>query len=103
MSLMQPEVAKRAVERILTKANPENEAAYAVIFQAVKVCIDAGMSRRAAAKYLGVSPRRIDRHGQYFRTARSVRTLFREALTSTTYPVHEENAKRKLIEWAWKP
>ena len=98
-----PEAAKRAVGRILTKANPENEAAYVVIFRAVKICIDAGMSRRQSAKYLGVSPRRIDRHGQYFRTARSVRTLFGEALTSTSIPIHEENAKRKLIEWAWKP
>lgn len=97
-----PPEAKRAVERILTKANLENEAAYAVIFRAVKVCLAAGMSRRAAAKYLGVSPRRIDKHGQYFRTARSVRTLFKEALTSTTYPMHEENAKKTLIQWAWK-
>lgn len=97
-----PEAAKRAVERILSKANLENEATYAVIFRAVKVCLEAGMSRRATAKYLGISPRRIDRHGQYFRTARSVRTLFSEALTSTSIPVHEENAKRKLIEWAWK-
>lgn len=97
-----PPEAKRAVERILTRANPENEAAYAVIFRAVKVCLDAGMKRKEAARYLGVSPRRIDKHGQYFRTARSVRTLFREALTSTTYPIQEEKAKKALIQWAWK-
>ena len=98
-----PEEAKRAVGRILTKANPENEVAYAVIFRAVKVCIAAGMSRRQSAKYLGVPARRIDRHGQYFRTARSVRTLFSEAFASTSNPIQEDNAKRKLIEWAWKP
>lgn len=45
MSQTPPE-AKIAVERILTKANPENEAAYAVIFRAVKICIEAGMNRR---------------------------------------------------------
>ena len=38
-----PPEAKQAVERILTKANPENEAAYAVIFRAVRICIEAGM------------------------------------------------------------
>lgn len=97
-----PPEAKRAVERILTRANLENEAAYAVIFRAVKVCLEAGMKRKETARYLGVSPRRIDKHGQYFRTARSVRTLFKEALTSTTYPVDEENAKKALIQWAWK-
>ena len=54
MSQTPPE-AKIAVERILTKANPENEAAYAVIFRAVKICIEAGMNRRQTARYLGVS------------------------------------------------
>lgn len=98
-----PPEAKLAVERVLTKANPENEAAYAVIFRAVRICIEAGMNRRQTARYLGVPARRIDRHGQYFRSARSVRFLFGEAFRSTSIDVPAEDAKAKLIAWAWKP
>lgn len=101
MSQTPPE-AKIAVERILTKANPENEASYAVIFRAVRICIEAGMNRKETARYLGVSARRIDRHGQYFRTAKSVRTLFREAFHSRSIDVPADDAKEKLIRWAWK-
>ncbi|MBG6226644.1 hypothetical protein IWX63_003243 [Arthrobacter sp. CAN_A2] len=97
-----PLEAKLAVERILTKANPENEAAYAVIFRAVKICIEAGMNRRQTARYLGVSARRIDKHGQYFRTAKSVRTMFGEAFCSTSIDVPAEDAKKRLVAWAWK-
>ncbi|OUM44678.1 hypothetical protein [Arthrobacter sedimenti] len=97
-----PPEAKRAVERILTKANPENEAAYAVIFRAVKICIDAGMNRKEAARYLGVSARRIDKHGQYFRTARSVKILFSEAVRSTSIDSHAEEAQKALVAWAWR-
>ncbi|MHA7284267.1 hypothetical protein [Arthrobacter sp. TMS2-4] len=102
MSQTPPE-AKLAVERILTKANPENEAAYAVIFRAVRICIEAGMNRKETAQYLGVSARRIDKHGQYFRTAKSVKTLFGEAFRSTSIEVPAEDAKAKLIQWAWRP
>lgn len=98
-----PEAAKRAVGRILTKTTLENEAAYAVIFQAVKICIAAGMNRRQSARYLGVSTRRIDRHGQYFRTAQSVRTLFAGTLDAPATYIPAEQTKAKLIEWAWKP
>lgn len=97
-----PPEAKQAVERILTKANPENEAAYAVIFRAVKICIEAGMNRRQAARYLGVSARRIDKHGQYFRTAKSVKTMFGEAFGSRLIDMPAEDAKVKLIQWAWR-
>lgn len=97
-----PPEAKCAVERILTKANLEGEAAYAVIFRAVQICIEAGMNRRDTAKYLGISARRIDKHGQYFRTARSIRTLFGEAFRSTSIDVPAEDAKASLIKWAWK-
>ena len=97
-----PSEAKRAVERILTRANLENEATYAVIFRAVRVCLDAGMKRRETARYLGVSPRRIDRHGQYFRTARSVRSLFKGTLDSPSTYIPADEARRSLIQWAWK-
>lgn len=101
MSQTPPE-AKIAVERILTKANPENEAAYAVIFRAVRICIEAGMNRRQTARYLGVPTRRIDRHGQYFRTAKSMKTLFGDAFRSTSIDVPAEDAKAKLVAWAWQ-
>lgn len=97
-----PQEAKRAVERILTKATPENEAAYAVIFRAVRICIEAGMNRKETARYLGVSARRIDRHGQYFRTAKSVRALFRGAFRATSIDLPAEEAKTSLVAWAWR-
>jgi hypothetical protein len=74
-----------------------------VIFRAVKICVAAGMSRRQSAKYLGISARRIDRHGQYFRTARSVRNLFAGTLDAPATYIPAEEAKTKLVEWAWKP
>jgi hypothetical protein len=71
-----PQEAQLAVKRVLAKVNKENEAAYRVIFEAVKICIVSGMNRREAARFLGVQARRIDRRGQYFRSLLATRNLF---------------------------
>ncbi len=77
-----PQEAQLAVKRVLSEVNKEEEAAYRVIFEAVKICLASGMKRREAAKFLGVQARRIDRRGQYFRSLLATRDLFRSAFLS---------------------
>ena len=76
-----PEKAQKAVQSVLLEVPREHEAAYRVIFEAVKVCLLAGMDRRAAASYLGISPWRIDGQGRYFRSLKATRDLFRSAFS----------------------
>lgn len=96
-----PQDAQIAVKRVLAEVGKEDEAAYRVIFEAVKVCIAAGMGRRQAATYLGVSPRRIDRHGQYFRTLMATRTMFRGAFSGRPTVVEADQVDA-IVRRAWR-
>ena len=96
-----PQDAQTAVKRVLAEVGKEDEAAYRVIFEAVKVCIAAGMERRQAARFLGVSPRRIDRHGQYFRTLMATRNLFRGAFSGRPTAVEADQVDA-IVRRAWK-
>jgi hypothetical protein len=96
-----PQDAQLAVKRVLSKVHKEDEAAYRVIFEAVKICIVSGMNRREAAKFLGVQARRIDRRGQYFRSFLATRDLFRGALNSGLSPSANE-AVDAMVRRAWK-
>lgn len=96
-----PRDAQTAVKRVLAEVGREDEAAYRVIFEAVKVCIAAGMERRQAARFLGVSPRRIDRNGQYFRTLMATRNLFRGAFSGRPTAVEADQVDA-IVRRAWK-
>ena len=76
-----PEKAQKAVQSVLAEVPREHEAAYRVIYEAVKVCLASGMERRAAAGYLGIARWRIDRQGRYFRSLKATRNLLRSALS----------------------
>lgn len=97
-----PQDAQLAVKRVLTEVNKENEAAYKVIFEAVKICIASGMSRREAAKFLGVQARRIDRRGQYFRSLMATRKLFRGAFSAAGSATAEASEVEAIVRRAWK-
>ncbi|MEO3935028.1 hypothetical protein WMO79_19715 [Micrococcaceae bacterium Sec7.4] len=97
-----PQDAQLAVKRVLAEVNKENEAAYRVIFEAVKICMASGMNRREAAKFLGVRARRIDRRGQYFRSLLATRDLFRGALNAGSRPSADAADVEAIIRRAWK-
>jgi hypothetical protein len=97
-----PQQAQQAVSRVLSEAPREHEAAYRVIFQAVNICIAAGMGRRETARYLGIKARRIDRHGHYFRTLRATRDLLRGAFAARTFNNTTEAVTDSIIRRAWK-
>ena len=97
-----PQDAQLAVKRVLTKVHKEDEAAYRVIFEAVKICIVSGMDRREAAKFLGVHARRIDRRGQYFRSFLATRDLFRGAFNSGLSSSDDAEAVDAMVRRAWK-
>jgi hypothetical protein len=97
-----PEDAQRAVKRVLAEVNNENEAAYRVIFEAVKICIAAGMNRRETAGFLGVQARRIDRRGQYFRSLLATRNLFRGARNAGGRAYADAADVEAIVRRAWK-
>lgn len=97
-----PQDAQLAVKRVLTKVHKEDEAAYRVIFEAVKICIVSGMNRREAAKYLGVQSRRIDRRGQYFRSLMATRILFRGTLNAGADSSADAAEVEAIVRRAWK-
>lgn len=97
-----PEDAQQAVKRVLAEVNNENEAAYRVIFEAVKVCIAAGMNRRETARFLGVQARRIDRRGQYFRSLLATRNLFRGARNAGGRAYADAADVEAIVRRAWK-
>lgn len=97
-----PEDAQQAVKRVLAEVNNENEAAYRVIFEAVKICIAAGMDRREAARFLGVQARRIDRRGQYFRSLLATRNLFRSARNAGGRAYADAADVEAIVRRAWK-
>lgn len=72
-----PQQAKTAVQKVLTEVPREHEAAYQVIYAAVRICMEVGMERKATAQFLGISRWRIDKQGRYFRSIRATRDLFR--------------------------
>ena len=88
---MDPDTAKRAVQSVVTEVGISHEAAIRVIMEAVHVCIDAGMTRRATASHLGVSARRITKTGHYVRNWPEVRSLFRGSMTNFDYAEHTSN------------
>lgn len=77
-----PQESREAVLRVLAEVDREHEAAYAVISKAVSMCISSGMGRKETAKFLGVSPWRIDSSGRYFRSLRATRNLLHNALAA---------------------
>ncbi|MDO5867016.1 MULTISPECIES: hypothetical protein [Paenarthrobacter] len=79
-----PQQAKTAVQKVLAEVPREHEAAYQVIYAAVRICVEAGMERKAAAGFLGISRWRIDKQGRYFRSLRATRELFRGAFSATS-------------------
>lgn len=97
-----PQDAQLAVKRVLAKVPKEDEAAYRVIFEAVKICIVSGMNRREAAKFLGVQARRIDRRGQYFRSLLATRNLFRGALNAGGGSSADAAEVEAIVRRAWK-
>ena len=97
-----PQDAQQAVKRILAEVDNENEAAYRVIFEAVKICIAAGMNRRETARFLGVQARRIDRRGQYFRSLLATRNLFRSARSAGSSAYADAADVEAIVRRAWK-
>lgn len=96
-----PQEAQVAVKRVLAKVNKENEAAYRVIFEAVKICIVSGMNRRETARFLGVQARRIDRRGQYFRSLLATRNLYRGTLSASAGSSADAAEVESIVRRAW--
>jgi hypothetical protein len=96
-----PQEAQIAVKRVLAKVNKENEAAYRVIFEAVKICIVSGMNRRETARFLGVQARRIDRRGQYFRSLLATRNLFHGTSKSGAGSSSDAAEVEAVVRRAW--
>lgn len=97
-----PKDAQLAVNCVLAEVHKENEAAYRVIFEAVKICIASGMKRREAAKFLGVQARRIDRRGRYFRSLLATRTLFHGTWKFGAGSSADAAAVETVVRRAWK-
>lgn len=97
---MDPDTAKRAVHAAVSEVGISHEAAIRVIMEAVRICIDAGMTRRAAAGHLGVPARRITKTGHYVRNWAEVRSLFRGAMTNFDYAEHTDTID-KICARAW--
>ncbi len=96
-----PQEARLAVTRVLSEVNKEHEAAYRVIFEAVKVCMASGMGKKEAAKFLGVQARRIDRRGQYFRSLRATNDLFRGVFTAGRGTPAGSDVVEAIVRRAW--
>ncbi|AOT05824.1 hypothetical protein [Arthrobacter sp. U41] len=96
-----PQEAQLAVKRVLAEVNKEHEAAYRVIFEAVKICIAAGMKRQEAANFLDVQARRIDRRGQYFRSLLATKDLFRSAFPTERGSAADAETVDDLVRRAW--
>lgn len=90
--------AQEAVRRVLLATPREHEAAYRVIFEAVNICIAAGLDRKDTAQRLGIDPKRIDRHGHYFRTLRGTFNLFRQARN----PRAAWHGTDEIVQKAWR-
>lgn len=90
-----PEKAQKAVKNVLAEVPREHEAAYLVICEALKVCLQGGMGRREAAGYLGIPRWRIDSQGRYFRSLRATRNLFRSAFSPDH---HGDSASSETVE-----
>ena len=97
-----PHEAQDAVKRVLAEVPREHEAAYRVIYEAVRVCIEAGMERGQAATFLGVSRWRIDKRGQYFRSLKATRQLFRSAFNMNGGTEMDRNSVDAIVRRAWK-
>lgn len=97
-----PEKAQKAVQSVLAEVPREHEAAYLVICEALRVCLQGGMNRREAAGYLGIPRWRIDSQGRYFRSLKATRNLLRSAFS----PAHSgdtasNDAVNAIIRRAW--
>lgn len=97
---MNPDRAKRAVHVAVAEVGMSHEAAIRVIMEAVRICIDAGMTRRATAAHLGVPARRITKTGHYIRNWAEVRSLFRGAMTNFDYAEHSDTMD-EICARAW--
>lgn len=97
-----PQEARTAIKNVLAEVPREHEAAYRVIYEAVRVCIESGMERKAAAAFLGISPRRIDKRGQYFRSLQATRLLFRSAFNISRDAWAQEDVVDAIVRRAWK-
>lgn len=76
----------------------EHEAAYRVIFEAVNICIAAGLNRKDTAQLLDINPRRIDKHGHYFRTIKGTLNLFRQVRN----PRAAWHGTDEIVQKAWR-
>lgn len=97
-----PDHAQAAVNRVLSEVPREHEAAYRVIREAVQICLDAGMDRKVAAIFLGISRRRIDKRGQYFRSLWATRKLFRSAFDASSAALEHQDSVDTIVRRAWK-
>jgi hypothetical protein len=97
-----PQEARTAVKNVLAEVPPEHEAAYRVIHEAVRVCIESGMERKVTAVFLGISRWRIDKRGQYFRSLRATRQLFRSAFNISGDAWAQEDFVDAVVRQAWK-
>lgn len=63
---------------------------------ALAALYDAGLSRKEAARQLGIHTRRIDKNGTYVRSVGETRRLFNQAFSVTDYA--EVDALRDVLE-----
>jgi hypothetical protein len=97
-----PEKAQKAVQSVLAEVPREHEAAYLVICEALRICLQAGMNRREAAGYLGISRWRIDSQGRYFRSLKATRNLLRGAFSpANPGDTANSDAVNAIIRRAW--
>ena len=95
-----PQQAKTAGQTVLPEVPRDHEAAYQVIYAAVRICLEAGMERKTAARFLGISRWRIDKQGRYFRSLRATRELFRGAFSATS-PQTTAGPVDEIVRRAW--
>lgn len=96
-----PHEAQDAVHHVLAEVPREHEAAYRVIYEALRVCIEAGMERGQAARFLGISRWRIDKRGRYFRSLRATRALFRNAFNANEGAGLQDDSVEAIVRRAW--
>lgn len=96
-----PAAAARAVRAVIREVGDSHEATHLVTSQAIRICLDSGMTRRATAKFLDLPLRRISRSGAgYVRTLRETYALFRSARSSRDYAGHSQ-ALTAIVTRAW--